>query len=172
MPRYLPVLRAEENAELDRAWRAHRSVGARQRLLVLRLIGQGRLNAQQIAQVAGVARSTVFRYLASFQRGGVTALLQRRHRGGKAPTLAGPDHAAFVEEMRHGRFLRARDAQSWIEARTRRRLALSSVYTLLAGVRDHLPPRDETDADEGGTHCRAGKSGPHRPRALSARHRS
>ncbi len=60
---------------------------------------------------------------------GVAALLQRGH--GLKPTLAGGDHAAFVEQLRAGQFRRAKEAQAWIKQRTKRGLALSRVYALL-----------------------------------------
>lgn len=131
MARYLPALGAAKAAELDAAWREHTMAWARQRLLVLRLVAQHELNAAQIAAAAGVARSTVFRYLDNFLVGGVAGLLHREHQGGTAPTLAGADHAAFVEQLRLGKFRRAKEAQAWIKARTQRALALSSVYALL-----------------------------------------
>lgn len=131
MARHLPDLGAARAAALDAAWREFTEAGARQRLLVLRLVAQHELNAEQIAVAAGVARSTVFRYLDKFLLGGVAGLLRREYKGGRMPTLAGEDHAAFVEELRAGRFRRAKDAQAWIKARTQRQLALSSVYALL-----------------------------------------
>lgn len=103
----------------------------RQRLLVLRLIAQHELSAAQIAEAVGVSRATVFNYLDTAETQGLATLLKRGHSGGPAPTLAGDDHAAFVEQLRAGKFRRAKEAQAWIARRTQRRLALSSVYTLL-----------------------------------------
>jgi transposase len=134
MARHLPSLGAAKAAELETAWREHTVAWARQRLLVLRLVAQHELSAEKIATAAGVARSTVFRYLDKFLAGGVTGLLRREYEGGKEPTLAGADHAAFVEELRQGKFRRAKEAQAWIKQRTQRTLALSSVYTLLGKV--------------------------------------
>ena len=110
--------------------REHTAWWARQRLLVIRLVAQHELSAERIAAAAGVNRSTVFRYLDNFQAGGVAQLLHRDYTGGKEPTLAGTDHTAFVEQLRSGKFRRAKEAQAWIKQRTNRALALSSVYTL------------------------------------------
>lgn len=131
MARSLPLLGAAKAAELASAWKEHTDPWARQRLLVLRLVAQHELNAGEIAEAADVGRATVFRYLERFQSGGVAELLRREHKGGQKPALAGDDHAAFVEELRAGKFRRAKDAQAWIKARTKRSLALSSVYGLL-----------------------------------------
>lgn len=125
---------AAKAAELEAAWREHTTAWQRQRLLVVRLVAQHKLNAAQIAVAAGVARSTVFRYLEQFQTGGVAGLLTREHKGGRAPTLAPEDHAAFLDALRAGKFRRAKEALAWIKARTQRTLALSSVYTLLGKV--------------------------------------
>lgn len=131
MARSLPQLGAANAAELAAAWKEHTDPWARQRLLVLRLVAQHELNAAEIAEAAAVGRATVFRYLERFQSGGVAALLRREHKGGQRPALEGDDQAAFVEQLRAGKFRRAKDAQAWIKARTKRSLALSSVYGLL-----------------------------------------
>lgn len=131
MARSLPLLGAAKAGELQSAWREHPKGWTRQRLLVLRLVAQHELSARQIAGAVGVSRATVFRYLDSFQTGGVAALLRRDHKGGGTPTLAGADRDAFLEELREGRFRRAKEAQAWIKKRTKKSLALSSVYRLL-----------------------------------------
>jgi transposase len=131
MARYLPDLGVAKATELAAAWKEHTEPWARQRLLVLRLVAQHELNAGQIAAAAGVGRATVFRYLDKFQREGIAGLLRREHKGGQEPTLAGADYEAFVEQLRAGKFRRAKEAQAWIKARTQRTLALSSVYTVL-----------------------------------------
>ena len=118
-------------AELRAASAQAQPEWARQRLLVLRPIAQHELSAAQIAEVVGVSRATVFNYLDTVQTRGVAALLERGHSAGPEPTLSGDDRAAFLEQLREGKFLRAKEAQAWIERRTKRRLALSSVYTLL-----------------------------------------
>lgn len=76
----------------------------------------------------------MFRYLDKFLAGGVDGLLRREYEGGKEPTLAGADHTAFMEQLRQGKFRRAKEAQAWIKQRTKRTLALCSVYTLLGKV--------------------------------------
>ena len=125
---------ATNAAELEKAWRERQERWQRQRLLVVRLVGRLELNAEQIAAAAGVARSTVFRYLDTFPTSGMTGLLAREHKGGNPPTLGAADQAAFLEQLREGQFRRAKEAQAWIKARTQRTLALSRVYSLLGKV--------------------------------------
>lgn len=131
MARTLRKLGNERVAELEAAWARPQPAWARQRLQVVRLIAQHELSAAKIAAAVGVSRATVFNYLDQVEAGGVAELLQRGHSGGPAPTLSGADDAAFVEQLRQGKFRRAKEAQAWIRERTKRKLALSSVYTLL-----------------------------------------
>lgn len=131
MARILRELGKKSVEELTSAWAQPQPEWARKRLLVLRLIAQHKLSAGQIADAVGVARATVFNYLETVESRGVGALLTRGHSGGPDPTLGGADHAAFVEQLQLGKFRRAKEAQAWIKARTKRSLALSSVYTLL-----------------------------------------
>ena len=67
---------ATNAAELEKAWRERQERWQRQRLLVVRLVGRLELNAEQIAAAAGVARSTVFRYLDTFRTSGLPAPLR------------------------------------------------------------------------------------------------
>lgn len=158
MARPLPDLGAAKAAELDAAWKDHTEPWVRQRLLVLRLVAQHELNAAQIAAAAGVGRATVFRYLDKFLRGGVAELLRREHKGGQEPTLAGADHAAFVEQLRAGKFRRAKEAQAWITARTRRTLALSSVYAVLGKAGGVLKVPRKTHAKKDAAQAEAFKA--------------
>jgi transposase len=127
MARYLPQLGAPKVAELEAAWRERTEPWARQRLLVLRLIAQHELNAEQIAEAAGVARSTVFRYLDTFTAEGVAGLLVRKHAGGKTPVLKPQWQDELVAGLRAGRWRRARDVQAWL-AQKGGHLALTTIY--------------------------------------------
>jgi len=149
MARKLPQLGATKAAELAAAWEEHTEAWARQRLMVMKLVAQHKLNAAQIAEAVGVGRSTVFRYLDKFMEAGVEGLLRREHKGGPVPTLQGADREAFLEQLREGRFRRAKEAQAWIKERTKQELALSSVYTLLAKLGGVLKMPPKTHAKKG-----------------------
>ena len=138
MARALPQLEWTVNAGLEAAWHAHTAVWARERLLVVQLVAKHRLNAGQIAAVAGVSRGTVFRWLDKFQKGGVAELLHREHRGGKSSLWSDADHAAFAEQLRQGNLHHAKDAQAWLQERAHRTLALSTLYTLIRKNRREL----------------------------------
>ena len=131
MARILREIGKNKLEELASAWAQPQPEWARKRLLVLRLIAQHELSAVQIAAAVGVSRATVFNYLETEESSGVTALLTRGHSGGPDPTLGGKEQVAFVEQLQLGKFRRAKEAQAWIKARTKKSLALSSVYKLL-----------------------------------------
>ena len=63
-------------SELQEAWKSERRDWARQRLRVMRLVARHEHSAQEIADVVGVSRATVFNYLRVFEQKGVEGLLQ------------------------------------------------------------------------------------------------
>ena len=97
--------------------------------MVIRLVTQHMLDTEQIAVAAVVSRRSVFCYLYAFLIVGGPARLKRK--GGRQPTLAGADREAMVVQLRDGKFRRAKDAQAWTEARTKHRLSLPGVYSLM-----------------------------------------
>jgi transposase len=149
MARTLPVLGQRGVAELEVAWREKQPDWARKRLLVLRLVVRHEHSAQEIADMAGVSRPTVFNYLELFQEGGVEALLQRQHRGGKKALLDAGLQAQVMEELRVGTFRRARDLQKWVGEKTGRELALPTIYYWLGKVGGVLkmPRKTHTQKD-------------------------
>lgn len=158
MARTLPELGPTKVAELEAAWPEHTQAWARQRLMVLKLVAQHVLSAGQIATATGVSRRTVFRYLDKFLTGGVAGLLHREHKGGVQPTLAGADREAFLAQLREGQFRRAKEAQAWIAARTKRTLTLSGVYTLLGKVGGVLKVPRQTHAKKDAAQAEAFKT--------------
>jgi DNA-binding IclR family transcriptional regulator len=88
-------------------------------MMVLRLVAQHELSADQIAVAVGVGCSTAFRCLEKFVDGGVVGLLHRDYKSGAEPTLQGQAQVAFVDQLLLGILLGATDAQAWIKERTR-----------------------------------------------------
>ena len=133
MARTLPELGQEKIRQLDEAWAQTQPEWARKRLLVLRMIAQHELDAGQIARIAGVARCTVFVYLASFQKGGVPELLRRgytEHTG----MLGQKQKDALIEALRQGRFRRAKEVQAWLKKDHDKTMALNTIYYWLGKV--------------------------------------
>jgi len=149
MARTLPVMGQCAVAELEAAWKSKQPDWARKRLLVLRLVVRHEQSAQEIAEVVGVSRPTVFNYLDLFLHGGVEALLQRQYRGGKKATLDAGLQEQLVEKLRAGEFRRAREIQRWIGQKTGRELALPTIYYWLGKVGGVLkmPRKTHTQKD-------------------------
>lgn len=141
MARRLRRLGEQVVADLDAAWVQPQADWARQRLMVMRLVAQHELTAEQIAVAAGVTRKTVFNYLARVEAEGGAGLLRREHKGGKTPMVRGAVAEEFVAKLGAGKFRRTKDAQAWFKKRTRKTLGLSGVYKVLGklGARLKVP---------------------------------
>jgi transposase len=126
--RRLPKLERSRVEELESAWRSKQEDWARKRLMVIRLISVHDHNASEIAEMAGVARATVFEYLDLFLEGGVEALLKRNYRGGKKARMSRSLQEQLIEKLKIGEFRRAKEAQSWLRQQGGCDLALSTIY--------------------------------------------
>jgi transposase len=126
--RRLPELGEQRVKELEEAWGSKHEDWARKRLLVIRLIGRHEHSAQEIGEIAGVCRSSVFKYLERFLEGGVEGLLGRNYRGGKKARMSPVLQEQLVEKLRVGAFRRAKEAQAWVREQEGCDLALSTMY--------------------------------------------
>jgi transposase len=131
MARPLPPLGDALVKAIEAAWGQPQADWARTRLLVVRLLAQHELTTAQIARVAGVSRKSVFNYRDLVVRGGVAALLTRDWAGARTPAVRGAVAEEFVRRLEAGQFRQARDAQAWIQKRTRRTLSLSGALKVL-----------------------------------------
>ena len=131
MARTLPDIGEELVQEIEAAWAQPQADWARQRLLVVRLIAQHALTSEQIAKVADVSRKTVFNYRDTVVREGVAGLLTRDWAGGRTPVVRGAVADEFVQRLEAGQFRQAKDAQAWIEKRTRKKISESGALKIL-----------------------------------------
>lgn len=147
--RTLPRLGSDLVEEIEKAWEKPQPDWARSRLLVVRLIAQHEHSVAEIMKIAGVCRQTVFTYRDTVVAKGVTGLLQREHGGGHTPTVRGAVAREFIEKLEQGDFRQARDAQKWIEKRTRRKLSESGVRKILRrlGGRLKVPRKSHAKKD-------------------------
>lgn len=136
--------------EIEKAWRQAQPDWARQRLLVVRLIGQHELTAAQIMRVADVSRQTVFTYRDKVVAEGVAGLLKRDWKGARVPAVHGAVAAEFIRRLEAGQFRQARDAQAWIKKRTRRSLSESGVRKILRrlGGKLKVPRKSHAKKDQ------------------------
>ena len=129
--RTLPRLGREIVEQIEEAWGKPQPDWARKRLLVVRLIAQHEHTVAKIMKIAGVCRQTVFTYRDRVSAGGVKALLHRDWNGARKPTVRGPLAEEFIGKLARGEFRQARDAQAWIQKRTRRQLSESGVRKII-----------------------------------------
>ncbi len=127
MARKLQNLGPELVAQIEEEWgRKDLAEWQRKRLLVVRLIAQHRLDAEGIAEAAGVSRASVFNYRDMLLEKGVEGLLSREWAGARKPAVRGAVAEEFGQALEQGKFRRAKDAQAWIAKRTRKRMSLNS----------------------------------------------
>ena len=131
MARTLPKLGDELVLQIENAWSQTHPDWIRKRLLVVRLIAQHQHTVAGIMRIAGVSRQTVFTYRDMLVGEGLDALLKRSWAGARKPAVEGELAEKFIGELKAGTFRQARDAQKWIEKRTRKKLTEGGVRKLI-----------------------------------------
>jgi transposase len=136
--RTLPPLGSELVKEIDLAWHQPQTDWARKRLLVVRLIAQHELTAEEIAKVAGVSRPSVFNYRNKVMAEGLKALLTRHYVGGREPLVRGALAEELTQKLDAGKIRRVKDAQAWLEKRARRTLGREGMRLTLKKLKASL----------------------------------
>jgi len=136
--RTLPPLGAELVKEIELAWDQPQPDWARKRLLVVRLIGQHEMTAEQIIKVAGVSRPTLFTYRDKVVAEGVQGLLTRKWAGGRQPLVRGALAQELAEKLDAGKIRRVKDAQDWLSKRARRTLTITGMRDTLKRLKARL----------------------------------
>jgi transposase len=156
MARKLGPLGKELTAQVEAAWDRQDLAGwQRKRLLVVRLIAQHRLDAQGIAEAAGVSRASVFNYRDLLVKSGLDALLSRKRAGARTPAVRGAVAEEFGQALEQGKFRQAKDAQAWIKKRTRKHLSVSGAWKVLRRLGGKLktPRKSHAKKDQAKTNA-------------------
>ena len=82
---------------------------------------------EQIEQALEKGRTTIGRWLTTYQHGGIDALSKRNYQGRK-PTLQPQDIDALKQVLRDGKFKTAKEIQRWLANECNKKLPLSGVY--------------------------------------------
>jgi transposase len=110
MPDVAAIIDEKHAAEKD-GWRKNR-------LLAIKLAARGEHTSAEIADLCGIARGHLFRWLAAVRAGGLEALLKRDKPGPKEGSPRGVD-AAVLDELKAkldaGEFITGVQAQRWFE---------------------------------------------------------
>lgn len=102
--------------ELEAALGEVQGTKDRTRLLVLKAVASGKLNSQEIADLHGITRRTVFNWIKLFRGGGVQGLLERKYTHRK-PRMDEATQQELVQELGQGTFRRLKDIQQWLQGR-------------------------------------------------------
>ena len=139
MNRTMPVIHESADA-LKHRLQQERDPRKRQRLHLLYLLASGQARRRtQAAQLLGVERNTIGRWLTLYQQGGLETLLDLYVPAGKAPALA-PDQLAQLQQRleRPEGFASYGEIQQWIATTLGVHMGYHAVHTL---VHDKLRAR-------------------------------
>ena len=120
--------------ELEEAWGKKLKGWERKRLQVIRLALKHKYSAREIGEIEDINRSTVFEYIKSFREGGIEGLLSREYSPGKPGALDKELKKEFIEKLKEGAFIRAKEAREWIKEKTGKELSTKTVYYHLGKV--------------------------------------
>ena len=150
MARTLPKLGKTLVEQIENAWQQTHPDWARKRLLVVRLIAQHDHSVAGIMKIAGVSRQSVFNYRDKLVEEGLEELLKRDWAGARTPVVHGELTEKFIDELKAGTFRQARDAQKWIEKRTRKKLTEGGVRKLIhrLGGKLKMPRKSHRKKDQ------------------------
>lgn len=110
--------RPDVAAIIDEKHAAEKDGWRKNRLLAIKLAARGEHTSAEIADLCGIARGHLFRWLAAVRKGGLEALLKRDKPGPKEGTPRNIDAAVLNElktKLDAGEFITGVQAQRWLE---------------------------------------------------------
>lgn len=132
MRRAIPSI-AESAAELKQHLQREHNGRKKPRLQMLYLLASGQARTRQdVAQVLGVSRNTVGRWLTLYETGGLAALLDLYVPPGKRPSLV-PEVLASIEQVlrRPNGFASYEELRQWVEQTHHVPIKYKTLYTLV-----------------------------------------
>ncbi len=128
MARTLPKLGEDKVKALQSAWDKGCAPKLKVRLQVLRLVARHEHTAEQIADIAGVSRASVFNYIELFMTGGVDRLLATAPRIGRGSPIPAGVSERLAAEIAVNPMRTATQIQSWLERNEKLSVKLHAVY--------------------------------------------
>ena len=107
----------ELSAQIEGRYRQEKDVRSKTRLLCVKLAAQGAQSAEQIAQVCGCSRASIFEWIRQFRRGGFESLLARDRPGPQRGEMRGLPVAVgrqLRQGLQSGRWATAEAARQWL----------------------------------------------------------
>ena len=128
-PRLHLTLGSADEQRLNELWKTTREKPQRDRLLVIRLAASGDHTMEEIAEVVGCGRMTVYRCLNRLEQGGWEELLRRGKPGASKSPLQEPQVQQQLQaKLRAGDFRTAGQVSRWLEQALGIKRKPSSLY--------------------------------------------
>ena len=131
---YRPIPPIAEPVD-DLKQRLHREHHGRRkpRLQMLYLLASGQAHTrQEVAQLLGLGRNTVARWLTTYERGGLPALLQIYRPPGKRPSLAPEVLTSLEQALQQPRgFASYKELQQWLAQTHGVQIKYKTLYTIV-----------------------------------------
>lgn len=115
--RKLRLERPDLGLKIEQRYRGEKDVRSKTRLLCVKLAAEGGSSAEQIAEICGCSRASVFEWMKAFRSGGFEALLERGKPGPRNGERRGlPEQASreLDEGVLGGRWASAEAARQWL----------------------------------------------------------
>ncbi len=116
--RKLQIGKPEQSVQIEREYRQQKDGRLRTRLLCVKLAAKGENSAEEIAEICGCSRASVFEWVKAFREGSFEKLLARQKPGPASGELRGVPEAVESELRRgveSGRWTTAQAARQWLE---------------------------------------------------------
>jgi transposase len=132
MYRDIPPI-AEAAAELKQRLQHEHHGRKKPRLQMLYLLASGQAHSrQEVAQLLGLSRNTIGRWLTTYQTAGLAALLDIYIPAGKAPSLAPPVLASIEQALHQPKgFASYKELQQWLAQTHGVEVKYKTLYTLV-----------------------------------------
>ena len=149
-----PKIRLQDEAqrrELAAAWAEGETHPERRRLQVMKLAYTGQHSMDEIAELVGVGRRSVARWIKAFRTAGVAGL-KSKPKGGRQPGSVLIDDqvaAELLADLPAGKWKRARDIRTWLAKERKIKVTLSGVYGWLRrkGAKPKVPRKSHAKQD-------------------------
>ncbi|MDB6133275.1 MAG: hypothetical protein JWM59_1518 [Verrucomicrobiales bacterium] len=132
----------EVTGVIDKMHAAEREGWRKTRLLAVKLAARGTCTSAEVADLCGIARGHLFRWIAAVRQGGIAALLTRGVRGRRAEGPRGPapeTHAELLRRLEAGEFITVRHARRWLQGKDGVVRPCSTVWSWLKKAGGVLP---------------------------------
>ena len=116
--RKLKLGRPDLSAQIEQRYRWEKDARHKVRLLAMKLAAEGEYSGEEIAEVCGSSRASVFTWISAFRKGGFESLLKRGKPGPKAGELRGLSAKVIGQlqaGVQEGRWATAEAVRQWLK---------------------------------------------------------